>query len=53
MELKEAIQKRKGTKTWEELADELGVSRQTLWNAIKGNGTPSYKLLKALKLVKV
>ena len=53
MELKEVIERRKGTKTWEELATELGVSRMTLWNAIKGVGSPSYKLLKALKLVKV
>jgi transcriptional regulator with XRE-family HTH domain len=33
------------------LADELGVSHQTLYNAINGVGQPSYKLLKALGLV--
>jgi DNA-binding XRE family transcriptional regulator len=53
VELKEIIEKRKGEKTWEALADELGVSRQTLWNALTGKVNPSYKLLKALKLVKV
>jgi len=53
VELKEIIERKRGKRNVRELAEELGVSHQTLYNAIKGKGNPSYKLLKALKLVKV
>lgn len=43
--------KRKKSKDMRALAKELGVSHQTLYNALNGIGQPSYKLLKALKLV--
>jgi len=52
MELKEQIKKKQGTKSLAQLSRELGVSRQTLYNAINGVGNPSYKLLKALNLVR-
>jgi len=52
MELKEVIERKRGKRNIRELAKELGVSHQTLYNAIKDKGNPSYKLLKALKLIK-
>ena len=52
--VKAAIEKRKKkAKNLRALALELGVSHQTLYNALKGSGQPSYKLLKALNLVKL
>lgn len=53
MELKEVISRKLVKRNVRELAIELGVSHQTLYNALRGKGNPSYKLLKALKLVKV
>jgi DNA-binding phage protein len=53
VELKEIIARKRGKRNVRELATELGVSHQTVYNALKGKGNPSYKLLKALKLVKV
>lgn len=53
MQLKDVIEKKKGTKSLREFASEIGVSHETVRNALNGVGKPSYKLLKALKLVKV
>ena len=48
-----AIEKRrKKFKNLREMALSIGVSHQTLYNALKGTGQPSYKLLKALGLLK-
>lgn len=50
MGVKEILERRKGKRSWSELADELGVTRQTLYNVVQGNHEPSRKLLKALNL---
>ena len=50
MDVKAILERRKGTKSWEELARELGVTRQTVYNAWMGRHYPSRKLQKALGL---
>lgn len=52
MELKEIIERKRGKRNVREFAKELGVSHQTLYNALKGKGQPSYKLLNALGLIR-
>jgi DNA-binding phage protein len=53
MELKELIERKRGKRNLRELAIELGVSHQTLYNAMNGKGNPSYKLLSALGLIRL
>jgi DNA-binding XRE family transcriptional regulator len=50
MGVKEILERKKGQKTWGQLADELGVTRQTLYNVFTERHEPSRKLMKALGL---
>jgi len=52
MNLKDIIDAKKGKRSLKQFAKDIGVSRQTLYNAIDGQHEPSYKLLKALGLLK-
>lgn len=50
--MKQIILKQKGKRTLSQFAKDIGVSRQTLHNAMRGDHEPGFKLLKALNLIK-
>jgi DNA-binding phage protein len=52
MSIREAIDKRRGKRSLSQYARDIGVARQTLYNAMDGTYQPSYKLLKALGLLR-
>lgn len=52
MDIRRHIDKLRGERSLTQFAKDIGVTRQTLWNAVNGHSEPSGKLLKALGLTK-
>jgi transcriptional regulator with XRE-family HTH domain len=52
MDLKLAILRKKGKRTWTQFAKDVGVTRQSLLNYMSGRFQPRYNTLAKLGLVK-
>lgn len=52
MDIRRHIDKLRGERSLTQFARDIGVTRQTLYNFIKGVGEPSAKLLRGLGLTK-
>jgi DNA-binding phage protein len=52
MDMKRHIARLRGKRTLTQFAHDIGVSRQSLYNAMNGATEPSTKLLKALGLTR-
>jgi DNA-binding phage protein len=52
MDIRKHIDRLRGKRSLTQFAKDIGVTRQTLYNAINGTGEPSAKVLKALGLAR-
>lgn len=52
MDIKKHIDKLRGERSLTQFAEDIGVTRQTLYNMMNGTGQPTDKVLKALGLAR-
>jgi DNA-binding XRE family transcriptional regulator len=52
VDLRKHIRKMRGKRTLTKFAEDIGVSRQTLYNVMRGASEPSDKVLKAIGLTR-